>query len=164
LKFANFDKEYLGILKLGEVTTTGDSQGKVVKTCDYQKISENQIRTAFSFFKGDIEQIPPMVSALRVKGKRLYNLARQGITIERKPRKIKVYSLDILKMNPPLVEFQIKCSKGTYIRKIAEDIGERLGCGAHVTKILRLSIGNFSLEKAVELNELNESHLQQITL
>ncbi len=163
-KFANCDKEYLGVLKLGEVTTTGDSQGAVTKICDYAKVSQEEIRKAFAVFKGDIEQIPPMVSALRVKGKRLYDLARKGIVVKRKPRKITIHSLDILSIEPPLVKFQINCSKGTYIRKLAEDIGERLSCGAHMTKILRLNIGSFRLAQAVEPDEIDESHLQQISL
>lgn len=163
-KFANFDKEYSGVLKLGEVTTTGDSQGKVIKKNSYSSISEAEIRKAFSHFEGDIEQVPPMVSALRVKGKRLYNLARRGITVERPPRKIKIHSLEILSMDLPWIEFRAHCSKGTYIRKLAEDIGEELGCGAHMVKILRLSIGPFKLEDAVNLDDLDESHLQKTTL
>jgi tRNA pseudouridine55 synthase len=122
------------------------------------------VEEAFSLFKGEIEQIPPMVSALRIKGKRLYNLARRGITVAREPRKIKIYDLKITKMDLPFVEFYVNCSKGTYIRKLAEDIGERLACGAHIVKIKRLSIGHFKLEEAVKLKELNESHLRKIPL
>lgn len=162
-KFANFDKEYLGVLKLGEVTTTGDSQGKVTRKEEYKDISREKIKEMFSLFLGEIEQVPPMVSALRIKGKRLYDLARRGIVVERPPRKIHILSLEVLKINLPLVEFRVHCSKGTYVRKLAEDIGEKLGCGAHMVKILRLSIGPFKIEKAVALDEINESHLQQIT-
>ncbi len=163
-KFANFDKEYLGVLKLGEVTSTGDSQGEVTSRGEYKGISQEQIKEAFSLFLGASEQIPPMVSALRVKGKRLYDLARRGIVVERSPRKINILSLEILKINLPFVEFRVYCSKGTYVRKLAEDIGEKLGCGAHMVKIMRLNIGPFKIEKAVALDEINESHLQQITL
>ena len=163
-KFANFDKEYLGVLKLGEVTSTGDSQGEVTSRGEYKGISQEQIKEAFSLFLGASEQIPPMVSALRVKGKRLYDLARRGIVVERSPRKINILSLEILKINLPFVEFRVYCSKGTYVRKLAEDIGEKLGCGAHMVKIMRLNIGPFKIEKAVALGEINESHLQQITL
>jgi len=163
-KFANFDKEYLGVLKLGEVTTTGDSQGKVTEKKEYKDIKQERIEEVFSSFIGEIDQIPPMVSALRVKGKRLYELARRGITIEREPRKINIISLKILRIDFPLIEFKVHCSKGTYVRKLAEDIGQKLGCGAHMVKILRLSIGPFNLEKAVNLDEVNESYLQQITL
>lgn len=162
-KFVNFDKEYLGIMKLGEVTTTGDSEGKVTRQCDYKNIDEKRIREIFDTFKGEIEQVPPMVSALRVKGRRLYNLARKGITIERAPRKIMIDSLEILGINLPYIEFSVHCSKGTYVRKLAEDIGERLGCGAHMVKILRLRIGHFKLAESVNISDIDESHLQKIT-
>ncbi|MCQ9205573.1 MAG: tRNA pseudouridine(55) synthase TruB [Omnitrophica bacterium] len=164
LRFSNFDKEYLGVLKLGEATATGDSQGKVIKKCSYDKITKDKIQEVFSSFQGDIEQVPPMVSALRVKGKRLYELARKGIVVERAPRKIKIHSLEILNIDFPYIKFKVHCSKGTYVRKIAEDIGERLECGAHMVKILRLAVGLFSLDKAVELDDVNESHLQKITI
>ena len=163
-KFANFDKEYLGVLKLGEVTSTGDSQGEVTKRGEYKDIKQETIEEAFSSFVGEIDQIPPMVSALRVNGKRLYELARRGIVIDRAARRINIISLKILKINFPLIEFRVHCSKGTYVRKLAEDIGEKLGCGAHMVKILRLSIGPFNLDQAVNLDEVNESHLQHITL
>ena len=163
-KFVNFDKEYLGVLKLGEVTATGDSQGKIVKQSNYSQLDDNKIKEVFSLFEGESEQVPPMVSAVRIGGKRLYELARRGLTVKRKPRKIKIHCLEILKIDLPFVEFRTKCSKGTYIRKLAEDIGEKLGCGAHMVKILRLSIGPFNLEEVVPLEELNESHLRKITL
>jgi tRNA pseudouridine55 synthase len=162
-QFANFDKEYIGILKLGESTDTGDSQGRIVKKASYSEITEGEIREAFSSFVGEIEQIPPMVSALRKGGKRLYKLARKGIIIERPPRKVKIYSLNILKIELPLIEFYIKCSKGTYVRKLAEDIGEYLGCGAHIVGIKRLSIGPFRLEEAVSLDKINENDLRRVT-
>jgi len=162
-RFANFDKEYLGVLKLGEFTTTGDSEGKIIKKCDCTALDVDKIKETFSYFKDQSEQIPPMVSALRVKGKRLYSLARKGIAIERNPRKIKIYSLEILNIDLPHVEFRVHCSKGTYVRKLAEDIGARLDCGAHMIKILRLAIGPFKLEEAAALDEINESHLRQVT-
>ncbi|MBU1121355.1 MAG: tRNA pseudouridine(55) synthase TruB [Candidatus Omnitrophota bacterium] len=162
-KFVGFDKEYLGVLKLGEVTTTGDSQGNLVRQAEYSSLSKEEIEKAFSLFEGDIDQVPPMVSALRVEGKRLYRLARQGIVVERKARQIKIYSLKILKVTIPLVEFYVKCSKGTYVRKLAEDIGEKLACGGHMIKIQRLSIGPFKLEDAVNLDDIDESHLQKFT-
>lgn len=163
-KFVSFDKEYLGVLKLGEITTTGDCEGEVVKKEDYSHITEDKIKEIFPSFEGEIEQVPPMVSAVRVGGKRLYSLARKGITIERPARKVKIYSLKILKIDFPFVEFCVRCSKGTYVRKLAEDIGEKLGCGAHIIKIKRLSIGRFKLEDAVNLDDINESHLQKTTI
>lgn len=162
-KFVNFDKEYLGVLKLGEVTRTGDSQGAVIEKKDYTGISKEQLEETFSLFTGEIEQVPPMVSALRVGGRRLYQLARRGITVARNPRRIKIYSLQIRKIDLPFVEFYVRCSKGTYVRKLAEDIGQRLGCGSHMTEIKRLSIGDFKLGDALDLEDIDESHLQKFT-
>ena len=163
-KFANFDKKYTGILKLGEVTTTGDSQGDIIRRGDWHNLSESDVYQAFSLFRGEMEQVPPMVSALRVKGRRLYDLARKGIVVQRNPRKIKILSLEVLSIDFPYVEFRIHCSKGTYVRKLAEDIGEHLGCGAHMTKIMRLNIGPFNLKEAVMPDDINEDHLRKITL
>jgi tRNA pseudouridine55 synthase len=160
-KFVGFDKEYFGILKLGEVTTTCDSQGDVVKTGDVSLATEEKIREAFSRFVGDIDQIPPMVSALRIKGKRLYKLARKGITVDRQPRKIKIYKLVIQKIDMPYVEFYAHCSKGTYIRKLAEDIGDAIGCGAHIVRIRRLSIGPYKIDDAISVENISEKALKQ---
>ncbi|MCM8830923.1 MAG: tRNA pseudouridine(55) synthase TruB [Candidatus Omnitrophica bacterium] len=160
-KFADFDKEYIGVIKLGENTSTGDSEGVIIKKRDYKDVTKEKINEVFNLFKGEIQQIPPMVSALRVGGKRLYALARRGIVVNRKPRKIKIYSLEVISINLPYVEFYTHCSKGTYIRKLAEDIGECLGCGAHVIKIKRLSIGPFRLEDAVNLDQISEYSLRQ---
>jgi tRNA pseudouridine55 synthase len=162
-KFVDFDKEYLGVLKLGEVTTTGDSQGELVEKKDYTGIDEARLREVFASLVGDIQQVPPMVSALRKGGKRLYALARRGITIEREPRNIKIYSLTILKIGLPLVEFYVRCSKGTYVRALAEDIGKLLGCGAHIIKIRRLSIGFFKLDDAVNVDDIEEKHVRKFT-
>lgn len=162
-KFVNFDKEYLGVLKFGESTATGDAEGEIIKKTEFSHLSEDEIKSAFAKFEGEIEQIPPMVSALRVGGKRLYNLARKGITVERQPRKIKIHSLEIVKIDLPYVEFYMRCSKGTYVRKLAEDVGEALNCGSHMVKIKRLSIGPFKLEAAVNLDDVNEDHLRKFT-
>lgn len=163
-KFVNFDKEYIGVLKLGEVTSTGDSQGEVVRRSAWDGIDAERLKEAFLKFEGEFDQVPPMVSALRVKGKRLYRLARRGITVERKPRRIKIDPLIIRKIDLPLVEFYAHCTKGTYIRKLAEDIGEVLGCGAHIVKIKRLSIGPFKLEEAVSPDEVDEDMLRHPAL
>ncbi len=162
-KFVNFDKEYSGTLKLGEVTYTGDSEGEVLRRKDWKNIPEKQIKKVLEAFQGVTEQIPPMVSALRRKGQRLYKLARKGVVVERKPRKIRIYSCTLQGLQLPYVHFYVHCSKGTYIRKLAEDIGERLGCGAHVTKIIRKKIGRFSLDNAIKPKDINEAYLQKIT-
>lgn len=160
-RFVHFDKEYMGVMKMGEVTETGDSQGKVIKNAPYEHITAECIRRVFEEFLGEQDQIPPMVSALRVKGKRLYDLARKGIVIDRQPRKIRIHSIDIRSIEPPLVEFYVRCSKGTYIRKLAEDVGEKLGCGAHMVHIKRLSVGPFTLADAVSPDAINESNLRR---
>ncbi|UCC94326.1 MAG: tRNA pseudouridine(55) synthase TruB [Candidatus Omnitrophota bacterium] len=159
-RFVNFDKEYIGVLKFGETTTTGDSQGTVCESKEYDGLSEEQIREVFTYFEGEIAQVPPMVSALRIKGERLYRLARKGIVVKRDPRKVKIYSLKIQDVSLPFVKFYIRCSKGTYVRKVAEDIGERLGCGAHIVKIKRLSVGPFKLNNALKLEEIDNSQLR----
>ncbi len=162
-KFVAFDKEYLGTLKLGKVTTTGDSEGEVIRTSSVYPHDRDAIKEAFHFFVGEIEQVPPMVSAIRKDGRRLYELARKGIVVNRKARKVIIYKLDVLEINLPYVSFYVKCSKGTYIRKLAEDVGEKLGCGAHITKIKRISIGPFNLDEAVSLDDINETHLKKIS-
>ena len=163
-QFVNFDKEYFGVLKLGEMTTTCDSQGEVTKTGDTSVVSDSGILSSFKRFEGEFDQIPPMVSALHVKGKRLYKLARKGITIERQPRRIKIYKINVQKIDMPYVEFYAHCSKGTYIRKLAEDVGEVLGCGAHIVKIKRLSVGPFKLEDAVKPEKIDEKALRPFSL
>ncbi|MCM8773117.1 MAG: tRNA pseudouridine(55) synthase TruB [Candidatus Omnitrophica bacterium] len=161
-RFVDFDKEYEGVLKLGEITRSGDSQGEVIESRSYSGVNKDKIIDGFNSFLGEIEQVPPMLSAIRVKGRRLYKLARRGLMVERKPRKVKIYQLTVNKIDLPFVEFYVKCSKGTYIRKLAEDVGEKLGCGAHIVKIKRLAIGPFSLLEAVNLEDIDESALRKI--
>ena len=159
-RFANLDKEYVGVMKLGEVTTTGDAEGKVIKKIFCGEFDKATIEEVFASFKGDIEQIPPMVSAVRIGGRRLYQLARRGIEVQRRSRKIKIYDLKLININSPFVTFYVKCSKGTYIRKLAEDIGEKLGCGAHIIHIVRTSIGNFKLQEATNPEDITEYSLR----
>ncbi|HDN85968.1 MAG: tRNA pseudouridine(55) synthase TruB [Candidatus Omnitrophota bacterium] len=162
-RFVDFDKEYQGIMKLGEATTTGDAQGEVVKRESVENLEESAVKEVFPSFVGEIEQVPPMVSAIRIGGKRLYKLARRGIVVERPPRKVKIYDLKILKIELPFVEFYVRCSKGTYVRKLAEDIGEKLGCGAHITSIIRTAVGPFTLREAVNLEDISATHLREYT-
>jgi len=163
-KFSSLDKEYLGIMKLGETTTTGDSEGRIIKARPFKDISEEKIKKVFFSFCGEIEQTPPMMSAKRIGGKRLYKLARRGIIIERPPKKVKIHEIKILNIQKPFVDFYVRCSKGTYIRKLVEDIGEKLGCGAHVTKIKRIAIGPFRLENAISLEKIDYSHLKDFSI
>ena len=147
------DKRYLTSLRLGETTATGDAEGKVI---EYQpvNISLTQLEQALNKFCGVIEQIPPMYSALKKDGQPLYKLARQGIEVERKPRSVEIFDLNIISFDGRTVELTIHCSKGFYIRSLAFDLGEALGCGAHVTKLRRTSVGNFNIEQAITYKNL----------
>lgn len=162
-KFEAFDKAYRATLILGKRTDSADIQGKLLEEKSYSHITRDQIEAVLREFLGDIEQIPPMVSALKVKGKRLYQLARKGIEVKREPRKIRIDKLELMAFQPPRVTFYLECSKGTYVRKIAEDIGERLGCGACIDEIQRTKVGPFVIESAVGLEQLTQNHVQSWT-
>ena len=159
-KFQTFDKAYRATFKLGTVTHTADIQGRVLSQKPFQDITKDKIEEVMKRFVGDIEQIPPMVSAVKVGGKRLYQLARKGIEVERQPRKIHVGLLSMVSFLSPLVEFYVECSKGTYIRQLAHDMGEFLGCGACITQIERTKVGPFLITDAVTLDDLNSSHVR----
>jgi tRNA pseudouridine55 synthase len=151
-------KLYEAVLKLGIVTDTYDREGSIIETHEIP-LSEEIVRSAILKFIGEIYQIPPMYSALKVNGQKLYELARQGIEIERKPRKINIYSINILKMKLPNVTFQVNCSKGTYIRSLCYDIGREIGSGGAMWKLLRLSTGGFNISEAVAFDELTEANI-----
>jgi len=149
------DKVYEAGFKLGMVTDTQDCTGKILSESDIP-VSRGELLSVVSGFVGDIMQIPPMYSAVSVNGKRLYELARQGITVERKPRPITVYKLDILEYDEKTRQgrMEISCSKGTYIRTLINDIGERLGCGGIMTSLVRTAACGFSLSECVTIEEL----------
>lgn len=153
-KFSNSDKEYEAVMTLGKRTHTGDAEGRILREDGYSGITEETIRRVFRSFEGETEQIPPMVSAIRHKGRRLYELARKGKDVPREPRKINIKKLDIEKIEIPEIHFSVKCSKGTYIRKLCDDIGEAMGCGAHLSYLRRISAGDFTVEGAIPLEEL----------
>lgn len=148
------DKKYEAVMVLGRKTDTGDAEGKTLGENDCRDITEEGIKGAFKNFEGETEQVPPMVSAIRHKGKRLYELARRGKEVPREPRKILIKELRIDKIELPFVHFTVKCSKGTYIRKLCDDIGNRLGCGGHLSSLRRLNSGEFSLKDSLDLSEL----------
>jgi tRNA pseudouridine55 synthase len=160
-------KEYRAEMKLGETTLTGDSDGDLAATSSVAGITGEKIKEAIGSFLGEIEQVPPMVSAVKHKGERLYKLARRGITVERKPRTVTIHEITTEKIALPLVNFRVRCSKGTYIRKLAEDIGQKLGCGAHLTSLERTASGRYDIKDAVRLERLMpgdlEKHLKMIT-
>ena len=159
-KFVSFDKAYMATLILGTTTQSADTQGAIIEKKPYDYISKEMVLNVFKKFMGPSEQIPPMVSAVKHKGKKLYQLACQGIEVERAPRKIKIYKLELLEFNPPYVKFYLECSKGTYVRQLAHDVGQVLGCGACICQIERTKVGKFSIEESVKIEELNESHIR----
>lgn len=147
------DKRYRASILLGTETDTLDMAGEVIKTSPVN-VTEEEIRSVISRFTGEIEQIPPMYSAIQVNGQRLYNLARQGIEVERQSRKVTVFSIDIEKTELPYIEINVHCSKGTYIRTLASDIGAALGCGACISSLERTASGVFELKNAITPDEL----------
>jgi tRNA pseudouridine55 synthase len=148
------DKDYQVVCRFGERTSTGDAEGEVIEQRPVDNISEQQLRTVLDDFLGDIEQIPPMYSAVKHKGERLYKLARQGVEVEREPRQVTIFDLDLVHFEAPTAEIRVRCSKGTYVRTLVEDIGERLGCGAHVAGLRRLGVGPFDDSRMVTMEQL----------
>lgn len=148
-------KEYEACMQLGVITDTQDMSGKVLETRDV-KITEAEVGEAVMSFVGGYEQIPPMYSALKVNGKKLYELAREGKEIERKPRHVDIPYIEITKVDLPNVSFIVGCSKGTYIRALCSDIGEKLGCGAAMSELKRTKVGNFTIDKAITLSQVEE--------
>lgn len=164
------DKKYRVVLKLGVTTDTADADGEILEQRDTSKITEDQILQQAASLTGGIKQIPPMYSALKHQGLRLYELARKGIEVERVPRKVEIYSFEIIEYQGDLVTMQVHCSKGTYIRTLVEDLGKLLSCGAHVMELRRTSLGPFtdpimhSLEELDQLAEQGFSAVEQILL
>lgn len=155
-KFTAFDKAYKATMILGLRTTTADMQGEVLEERSYADVTPAQIERVAGQFRGEIDQIPPMYSAVKHKGRKLYELARKGIEVEREPRRICIHKLVIEEVSFPEVKFYVECTKGTYIRQLAADMGEALGCGASISQIQRTKVGRFVLEEAVTLEDMNE--------
>ncbi|MBP3284143.1 MAG: tRNA pseudouridine(55) synthase TruB [Clostridia bacterium] len=154
------DKVYAAELTLGIETDTEDIWGKTLKTCeslDTINLSEERIREVLVSFVGKIEQVPPMYSAIKINGKKLYELARAGMEVERRAREIEIFSIENISVNGLKVRFTVHCSKGTYIRTLCKDIGEKLGCGAVMSELVRLKAGNFALDSACKLGELEQN-------
>ncbi len=150
----NSNKTYRATLRLGETTTTYDADGDLVERCPVT-VSQAEVEAALAGFRGDIAQIPPMYSAVKVQGQKLYNLARQGKEIARAARSVTIHRLDALDWALPDVTIEVGCSAGTYIRSLAHDLGQALGCGAHLTTLTRTAAGEFQLEDAYTLEALN---------
>ncbi len=156
-KFSQFlldaDKRYLVTAKLGERTDTSDAEGQIVETRDVN-VKTSEILTALEQFRGDILQVPTMFSALKHNGKPLYEYARQGITVEREARPITIFELNFIEYNAPYLTLEVHCSKGTYIRTLVDDLGEVLGCGAHVTMLRRTAVADYPTEKMLDWHAL----------
>ncbi len=148
------DKHYVVRCRLGERTTTGDAEGEVVERRPVEGVTPAAIEQALAGFRGPIEQTPPMYSAVKHEGQRLYKLARQGVEVERKPRTVVIHELVLRALEDDEMELEVRCTKGTYVRTLVEDIGEALGVGAHVVALRRLGVGPYGSEGMVGLDEL----------
>jgi tRNA pseudouridine55 synthase len=153
MNFEGLSKSYTGTSLLGKSSPSMDTETEMMDRDLPKNLNDKLIFKTRDMFLGDIEQIPPMYSALKVDGKKLYDLARKGKEVERKPRKISISRFEITRIDIPEVHFDIQCSKGTYIRVIANDFGEKLGCGAVLKKLRRTAIGDYSVENAISVEE-----------
>ena len=156
-RFMKLDKEYEATLKLGYVSTTGDPEGVINQTpiTNYRLPNLEEIKKILKKFTGEIEQTPPIYSAIKIDGQRAYKLARRGQKVEMKPRKVTIYGLEIIKYDYPSLELRVGCSSGTYIRTLAEDIGKALDSGAYLTDLRRTKIGKYSIDNAISIGKLS---------
>jgi tRNA pseudouridine55 synthase len=156
------DKEYVGTLTLGITTDTQDREGEIVSERPVPALEENEIRATFESFRGDFYQLPPMVSAKKHGGVPLYKLARQGKVVEREPRLVHVYRYTIDQIALPEINFSVVCSKGFYVRTYVHDIGEKLGCGAHLKSLRRTKSGRFDVTHAISVDQINDAPRDEI--
>jgi tRNA pseudouridine55 synthase len=156
------DKEYVGTLRLGEVTDSQDADGEITETRPVPELTRDEIEAAFSRLHGDFYQTPPMVSAIKKDGVPLYKLARKGQVVEREPRFVHVYAHEIQNVRMPEIDFRVVCSKGFYVRTYAHDIGQDLGCGAHLRALRRTKSGKFSVEGAITVDALKNGDVDTI--
>lgn len=159
----DWNKEYIAVLRLGVTTDTQDMSGKILEQAaeeQLERLTVQEVTDAVNSFLGSYDQIPPMYSALKVNGKKLYELAREGKEIERRPRRVVIEELELLKVELPLVQMRIVCSKGTYIRTLCQDIGEKLGVGGAMESLCRSRVGIFRVEEALTLGELEQKRDQ----
>ena len=162
------DKIYEAVMLLGRVTDTQDTSGEVIKESDTSGLDNEKVIEAIKSFEGEYDQLPPMYSALKVNGKKLYELAREGKVVERKTRKVNIFSINIKKIELPRVTMEVHCSKGTYIRTLCNDIGEKLGVGGCMEELIRTKVSRFEIKDSVKLSELqklkDEGRLEEIVL
>ncbi|MCX8082132.1 MAG: tRNA pseudouridine(55) synthase TruB [bacterium] len=159
-KFMNMEKEYEAKLLLGVITDTDDINGKVIKENEVN-VDEKEIKNIIKSFEGEIEQIPPIVSAIKKEGTPFYKLHRRGISLSPPVRKVFIKKIDIINISLPYVKFRVICSKGTYIRALCRDIGNKLGCGGTQTGLKRIRVGDFKIEDTVTLEELEKNGLER---
>ncbi|MDR1695904.1 MAG: tRNA pseudouridine(55) synthase TruB [Endomicrobium sp.] len=158
-RFMKKDKVYRSSFLLGTETDSGDLDGKIIQKKDFSHIGVEDVKKAIKNFEGEILQIPPMFSALKHKGKKLYELARKGIEVERTPRKAVIKNAELLSYENGIIDLRIECSSGTYIRTLAKDIGDYLGCGAAVNSLRREKIGNFDVKDALKFDDLRDMEI-----
>ena len=161
--FSGYDKEYEARLRLGVSTDTGDKEGRILEERDWNLYAEDikNIEETLMAFRGEIRQVPPMYSAKKIKGRKLYEFARMGVVLERRPRLVSIREISVSDVSPPYIDFFVRCSKGTYIRQLAHDIGEMIGCGAHLVSLRRTKIGPFSVGEAVPFANLSYENILQ---
>ncbi|RME68303.1 MAG: tRNA pseudouridine(55) synthase TruB [Verrucomicrobia bacterium] len=158
----SLDKEYEGTVTLGVTTNTHDADGEVVSTKPVPELTEDAVLEVMDTFIGDQYQTPPMFSAIKKEGVPLYKLARKGREIEREPRFIRISEFELLRFAPPELDIRVRCSKGTYIRTLAHDLGEKIGCGGHLSALRRTAIDRFSIDQAIPLDEFQEMEPAEI--
>ena len=161
-KFLTFEKEYCACLHLGSRTSTGDIEGEVLETKSYEFLTEEAVLKAMSGFVGEVMQVPPMVAAIKYKGKPLYELARKGIEVPRKARKIMIKELKLLSYCLPDIRFYLKCSRGTYVRQLGDDLAQKLETSGCISEIERVGVGRFKLVDALKLEEITEKSVKPL--
>lgn len=157
----NTTKQYIVDIRLGIATSTGDAEGEIISERSVPTLTESELQGLLKKFTGTIQQVPPMHSALKKNGVRLYELARKGIEVERKPRSVTIFDLSVEQYNCPILSLNVHCSKGTYIRTLAEDIGKTIGCGAVVASLKRTKVADFDISDCCELDQLNREDSDQ---
>jgi tRNA pseudouridine55 synthase len=158
----SLDKEYEGTIELGKVTDSQDADGEVMETRPVPEMTEADVRAAVQGFLGDQYQMPPMYSAIKIGGVPLYKKARKGEDVAREPRFIRVMSWDVLGFESPRIRFRLRCSKGTYVRTLAHDLGAKLGCGAHLSSLRRTATDRFNVSQALTLEQIEKLSLPEI--
>mgnify|MGYP003887283403 FL=1 len=158
----SLDKEYEGTIKLGKVTDTQDAEGEVMATKPVPVLTEDEVQATIKSFLGDQYQLPPMYSAIKIAGQPLYKAARKGEEVVREPRFIRVMSWDLLRFASPQIDFRLRCTKGTYVRTLAHDLGAKIGCGAHLAALRRTATDKFTVSQALTLDQIQAMTLPEI--